>query len=383
MSNVVWNLGIDFAGGGQHFAYSVLYKLFEKAAITNPSATSFLMKDGLNIAIFHGSFVLNGNVIQSGTITGFDVYYDTPTSHLAAASGYAIDANAFKQALSEWKANDSIPLTELIYGNPMTVNGSPFYPDQILGGLANDHLYGLGGDDQIFDNGGDDFISGGEGNDVIYGGPGSDTADYSEKADSVFVTLNGPTQTVVKIGGFDEDKLIDVENIIAGKGNDNIVGDGRNNRFAGNIGDDALSGNDGNDALFGGAGRDTIKGGRGNDEIDGGDGNDIVKGGRNSDTFVFDSALGPGNIDRIARFSPSSDVIDLRHGLFSALDLGGLKGKFFHAGAKAGDANDHLIYDDKTGALFYDPDGKGGTHQVKLAILTGHPHLTHDDFFVI
>ena len=106
MSNVVWNLGTDFAGGGQHFAHSVLYKLFEKALISNPSATSFLMKDGLNIAIFHGSFVLNGNVIQSGTITGFDVYYDTPSSHLVAASGYAIDANAFKQAAAAWKAHN-------------------------------------------------------------------------------------------------------------------------------------------------------------------------------------------------------------------------------------------------------------------------------------
>ena len=60
-----------------------------------------------------------------------------------------------------------------------------------------------------------------------------------------------------------------------------------------------------------------------------------------------------------------------------------MKGKFFHIGAKAGDASDHIIFDDEKGALFYDPDGKGGAHQVKLATLTGHPHLTHDDFFVI
>lgn len=135
MSNVVWNLGTDFAGGGQHFAHSVLYKLFEKALISNPSATSFLMKDGLNIAIFHGSFVLNGNVIQSGTITGFDVYYDTPSSHLVAASGYAIDANAFKQAAAAWKAHNVEPMFHLVYGEPMTANGSALFSDQISAAL--------------------------------------------------------------------------------------------------------------------------------------------------------------------------------------------------------------------------------------------------------
>jgi len=54
----------------------------------------------------------------------------------------------------------------------------------------------------------------------------------------------------------------------------------------------------------------------------------------------------------------------------------------FINGATAGDANDFIVYDKTTGALFYDQDGSGGTAQVQIALLANKPHLTFNDIFV-
>ncbi|WP_099508020.1 calcium-binding protein [Microvirga ossetica] len=60
-----------------------------------------------------------------------------------------------------------------------------------------------------------------------------------------------------------------------------------------------------------------------------------------------------------------------------------MKAGFFHAGKAAHDANDRIVYDKKTGALFYDADGTGKMAQVKFATLTNKPVLKATDFFVI
>ena len=53
----------------------------------------------------------------------------------------------------------------------------------------------------------------------------------------------------------------------------------------------------------------------------------------------------------------------------------------FRVGTKAKDGNDHVIYNSKTGALYFDDDGKGGDAKVKIAVLDHHPTLTHHDIF--
>ena len=55
------------------------------------------------------------------------------------------------------------------------------------------------------------------------------------------------------------------------------------------------------------------------------------------------------------------------------------------AGATAGhDANDRIVYNKKTGVLFYDEDGSGAKAAVQIAILKNKPaSFSAAEFFVI
>jgi serralysin len=52
-------------------------------------------------------------------------------------------------------------------------------------------------------------------------------------------------------------------------------------------------------------------------------------------------------------------------------------------GTAALEANDRIIYDSNTGALFYDDDGVGGNAQVQFATLSTGLALTYLDFLVV
>ena len=102
-------------------------------------------------------------------------------------------------------------------------------------------------------------------------------------------------------------------------------------------------------------------------------------------TLLFASGLNATvNVDTIADFKQAGDVIELDNAIFSALaKTGHLKGGFFEVGKHAGDHSDHIIYNQKTGKLFYDADGKGGAAQIEFAILGKHLDLTSHDFLVV
>ena len=52
-------------------------------------------------------------------------------------------------------------------------------------------------------------------------------------------------------------------------------------------------------------------------------------------------------------------------------------------GTKAQDREDRIVYDKKTGSLYYDQDGTGSKAQVKIATIVNKTTLKFDDFFVI
>lgn len=148
---------------------------------------------------------------------------------------------------------------------------------------------------------------------------------------------------------------------------------------------DQLLGNGGNDMLFGYGGNDTINGGIGNDTLVGGAGADILTGGAGSDTFVFDTLTTSALRDTIKDFVSGTDKIAISRGAFSAFagdPLGSIAATDFAIGTRATTADQHLIYNITTGALYYDPDGSGAIAQVQIALLTAHPAVVLGDFIL-
>lgn len=174
-------------------------------------------------------------------------------------------------------------------------------------------------------------------------------------------------------------------------GNDHLIGTNKKDVIDAKGGNDTVKGRDGNDSLSGGKGKDRIDGGEGKDTLKGGDKNDVLAGGKHNDTlfgnkgndtFVFHTKLHKkNNVDSIEDFKVNKDVILLDKDIFSKVgkDLGK---KQFEIGKKADDGKDRIIYDKKSGNLFYDKDGKGGAGQVKFAALDKNLKLDHKDFNV-
>jgi Ca2+-binding RTX toxin-like protein len=159
----------------------------------------------------------------------------------------------------------------------------------------------------------------------------------------------------------------------------------------GQKGRDQIDGRDGHDLLRGGAGKDTLLGGNGKDILSGGDGhdsliggndNDTVTGGAGKDTFTFNQKR--EGVDEITDFSVADDIIQVSQaGFAGGLKKGGLKADQFVIGSAAKEKGDRFIYNQSTGALFFDGDGKGGTGQVQIAKLSTGLAMTNNDIHVI
>lgn len=148
-----------------------------------------------------------------------------------------------------------------------------------------------------------------------------------------------------------------------------------------------ISGTSRNDALNGTSGSDRMAGLSGNDTLNGKLGNDFLTGGPGKDTFVFDSPLSVNNIDTITDFNVRDDTIRLENAIFSKLSkTGTLNRNFFRAndGVAAQDSNDHILFDTRSGFLYYDADGIGGIQAQPFAVLVGWVGtVTNSDFVVI
>ena len=94
------------------------------------------------------------------------------------------------------------------------------------------------------------------------------------------------------------------------------------------------------------------------------------------------------NVDRIYGYRAKDDIIQLENGVFTKLGKGSTKGvklkaDMFVTGKKAQDAEDRIVYDKASGALYYDQDGTGSRAQVKIATLDKNLKITQGEFFVI
>jgi serralysin len=260
---------------------------------------------------------------------------------------------------------------------------------------------------------GNDTLNGGTGADTMIGGAGDDTyivdlAGSSSVAEdgSVIVipgdTVQERTAQGADPGGNDTVKssvtytlVLNVENLIL-TGEKNIGGTGniKDNTITGNAFNNALNGGAGSDTLLGGDGEDRLAGGAGNDFLNGGAGTDTLTGNAGVDRFIFDNLV---TFDRVVDFTGSTasaaaqaagvDRIALGADAFAALEWanGVLSDGQFETVTitTAATAGMHLVYNSKTGELFYDADGVGaGNAEVLVAILgtATHPALVAADF---
>ena len=244
-------------------------------------------------------------------------------------------------------------------------------------------LTGNESDNTIDGNAAANVIDGAAGADIMRGGAGNDLYVVDNAGDQVTETAGGGTDTVSSGVNLTLSAAADVEVVQASDASATtalrLEGNGLAQTMTGNAGRNQLLGNAGNDKLFGGAGADVLTGGAGND------------------TFVFNTALLTtgktaalkkanlaSNIDRIVDFKVVNDTFQLENAFFKALGrkTGKMKKDFFKIG-KATDKNDHIVYNDKTGALFYDVDGSGGKAAIQFATVAKKLKITSLDFVVI
>lgn len=137
-----------------------------------------------------------------------------------------------------------------------------------------------------------------------------------------------------------------------------------------------LQGTGGADALAGGAAADYLVGGAGNDTLTGNGG---------ADRFVFNAALGSGNVDTITDFGNGADKLVLASDVFAGLVAGGaVHLEFGGANAATEAGKPTVLYDKASGNLYFDADGQGGNAAVQFAVLSNKPQdLAQSQFIVI
>ncbi len=301
--------------------------------------------------------------------------------------------------------------------NTFQFNGAFFqFFSQLDGTNANDTISGLNGTDILRGLNGNDVLNGGAGADDMNGGDQNDTYFVDNLGDVAAESFNdilGGVDTVnssvTHTLGFGIEHLnLTGGAVINGTGNgnsNNITGNSAANTLRGLAGNDILSGLGGNDLLVGGSGNDNLIGGDGNDILRGeagndilqaGTGDDILAGGLGNDTlmaglgatdhYLFDTTLGPTNIDTINGFFAPVDTIRLDNDIFTSFGVpGAIAAGNFRAGpgVVAADANDFLLYNTTTGALSYDANGNGAGPAIQFATLSGVPPLSAADFFIV
>nr|WP_237684287.1 calcium-binding protein [Pseudaminobacter soli] len=231
------------------------------------------------------------------------------------------------------------------------------------GGTAAINLTGNEFAQKIIGNAGANIINGKGGADAMQGLAGNDTYYADNAGDKVVEAVGGGVDTVMAsvsyrlAGGAEVETLRTTSN--TGTAAINLTGNEFAQKIVGNAGANIINGKGGSDTLTGLGGKDI---------------------------FRFDTALGPGNIDKITDFSVVDDTIQLENAIFRALTATGtLAAAAFRANTtgRAGDASDRIIYEADTGKLFYDADGAGAAAGVHFATLTANLSLTNADFVVI
>jgi Ca2+-binding RTX toxin-like protein len=313
------------------------------------------------------------------------------------------------------------------------------YPETVAMDLTGNEL-----DNRLFGNQASNTLDGGAGADILTGGGGSDYYIVDNAGDQVvagsgfdivFTKISyalQPGAAVESLGAFDPSSTAALD----------LTGNELANRIVGNAGSNTLDGGAGNDTLYGEGGNDyyiidrvgdvvieaagngydivfakasyvltsgqeiesigflnpastapldltgnefanRIVGSAGANALNGRAGSDVLYGEGGADKFVFDTPLGPSNVDYLADFNATDDTIVLENAVFTGLAAGGLPSNAFASGTAAQESDDRIIYDSATGNLYFDADGNGAGAQILFAMVQPGTIITAADFQVI
>lgn len=167
-----------------------------------------------------------------------------------------------------------------------------------------------------------------------------------------------------------EDILLNLPTKYIGSGQDDFL-------YAEGLGSQIIA-KAGNDSVIGGDVDQVLKGGKGNDFLFAHDGFAFMYGGKGSDVFVF---ADPELPSKIKDFNPDQDQIGLDGWGFAAIGPGYLTDEQFHVGKAAKTESQIIIYDKKSGALYYDGDGSGTEAQIQFAKVGKGLDISAGNFF--
>ena len=195
---------------------------------------------------------------------------------------------------------------------------------------------------------------------TIFDGGGSDTLDASRFAGTQKIDLRAGTYS-------------------------NIGGETGNIGIATNTVIEKAVGGAGSDTMVGNAARNLLIGSGGNDTIGGGLELDILTGGAGRDSFVFDTTQTTPTRDMIRDFSAVDDTIRLDDAIFGELAIGALNATVFKVigqGFTGVDRDDHVLYDQSRGFLYYDTNANLAGGLTVIAYLENKAAISASDFVV-
>ena len=350
-------------------AYSFVPNDAAIEALTLAASTSFMVTawDGstfdskalaINIAQ-NGRTESSGNDRLTGT-SGNDWFdglagADTIMGHLGNDT-YKVD-NSRDRVIETTRGGIDTVISSISYALNFNVENLTLSGTTAINGTGNSLNNVLTGNDDA------NTLNGGIGADTLIGGLGNDVYIVDNDGDLV-------TETLVLVTEIDTVKSsksyvlgANLEHLtLTGSAALNGTGNALNNVLTGNKGANVLNGGGGDDILEGGIGNDTLTGGAGHD------------------TFQLKNS----SKDTITDFSVSDDTIQLENSVFTQLTATGvLNADNFKIGATAVEADDYVIYDSDTGALYYDVNGSEAGRATQIAVLGIGLALTYADFFVI
>lgn len=215
-SYTAWDMGVNIGGA------SILF--------SNDTGLVEQLKNG-DVEFITGNFIQNGNVVDTGLVTGI-VFETGDEKTVLARESVSITAGQYT-AFAE--ANDAIGMLTYVFQGNDTIDGSS----------GSDILYGESGNDTINTFGGNDTVNGNQGNDVIVANPSGNPILFGGKGDDTITgnngndIINGNAGNDSITGGTGAKVLID-----GGQGNDTIVANVASGGFTG------VSGDKGNDDIF-------------------------------------------------------------------------------------------------------------------------------------